>query len=90
LPIGGGGPFIDAVDEGRGAIFTPVFRRFAIEGTNVGVVAEFCGKGLPPGDGAFGAALVGGLGAAMLGGFGAEIEDSGSEVYEEARFAVTY
>lgn len=61
-------------------------RRFAIDGTNADVVAELCGVGLLPGS--CGAAAVGGLGAAQPGGFGAELlDDSGSDVYEESRFA---
>jgi hypothetical protein len=85
LPIGGGGPFIEADDTGRSAL-SPVFLKFAIEGTKADVVAELWGPGLFPGR--LGAAAVGGLGAAMVGGLGSELrDDSGSDVYEESRFA---
>jgi hypothetical protein len=85
LPIGGGGPFIEAVDIGRSTL-TPVFLKFAIEGTNADVVAELWGPGLFPGR--LGAAPVGGFGAAIGGGLGAELrDDSGSDVYNESRFA---
>jgi len=73
FPIGGGGPFIEAEDIGLWALFAPVFRRFAIEGTKAGGPGALC-AGL-------GGAAVGGLGAAIAGGFGAELrDDSGSEV----------
>lgn len=39
MPIGGGGPFIDAEDAGLGLVFPAVLRRFATEGTNMDVVA---------------------------------------------------
>lgn len=39
MPIGGGGPFIEADDIGRSA-FIPVFLKFAIDGTKADVVAE--------------------------------------------------
>jgi hypothetical protein len=79
LPIGGGGPFIEAEDAGLGLIFPAVLRRFATEGINADVVAELWASGLP--GGSLGAAPVGGLGAAITGGFGAEPrEDSGSDV----------
>ncbi len=85
MPIGGGGPFVEAEDIGRSAP-RPVFLKFAIEGTKADVDAELCGPGLFPGR--FGAAPEGGLGAAMAGGLGAEVrEDSGSDAYDESRFA---
>jgi hypothetical protein len=86
LPIGGGGPFIEAADIGLSPVFPAVFRRFATEGIKADVVAAVCGSGLVAGS--FGAAPGGGLGAASLGGFGAELrDDSGSEAYEDSRFA---
>lgn len=75
FPIGGGGPFIDAEDAGLWALESPpVFRKFAIDGTDAGELTPFCGAGLGGGpDG-------GGLGAAIVGGLGAELlDDSGSE-----------
>lgn len=82
FPIGGGGPFIEAEDDGLGTVGPPVFLRLAIEGTKDGALAPFCVPGL-------GGAAVGGLGAAIAGGRGAELmEDSGSDVYDESRFAV--
>lgn len=87
MPIGGGGLFIDAEDAGRGAVAPSVLRRFATEGTNIDVGVELWPSGLP--GGSLGAAAVGGLGAAITGGFGAEPrDDSGSDVYDESRFAV--
>ena len=71
--IGGGGPFIDAELMGLCKLIPPVFRRFAIEGKDVGP-DPFCEPGI-------GGAAVGGLGAAMGGGLGAELmEVSGSDV----------
>lgn len=40
LPIGGGGPFIEAEDIGLCTLFPAVFLRLAIEGTKAEVVAE--------------------------------------------------
>lgn len=77
LPMGGGGPFIDAEEFGLGAAFPPVLRKFAIEGVKAkGLVGPFW----LPGNGG---AAAGGLGAAIEGGFGAEPrDDSGSDVEE--------
>lgn len=84
MPIGGGGPLSEVEDAGLEIEGPPVFRKFATEGANAGVVAVVGGGGLTDGKG--GAAFVGGLGAAILGGFGAE--NSGSDVNDESRFAV--
>lgn len=85
MPIGGGGPFVEADDKGR-SVFPAVFLKFAIEGTKADVVAELEGTGLL--SGGLGAMPVGGFGAAMAGGLGAELrDDSGSDVYDESRFA---
>lgn len=76
LPIGGGGPFMDADELGRGTVLG-VFRRLAIDGT--------VGTERP---GTVGAAPGGGLGAD--GGLGAVdlLEaDSESEMYEELESA---
>lgn len=78
LPIGGGAGFIEADEPGRGAV---VLLRFAIEG--------WTGKDGTARPGIAGAAPGGGLGAEKVGGFGAEDRvDSGSDRYEESRFAV--
>ena len=85
MPIGGGGPFTEADDTGLSTT-SPVFLKFAIDGTKADVVAELCGPGLAPGR--LGAAPDGGVGAAIVGGFDAEFrEDSGSDVYDDSRFA---
>lgn len=77
FPIGGGGPFMEADDMGRGAP-GPVFLRLASDGMKADVLAEVGTSGRPPG--ILGAAAVGGLGAAIPGGFGVGRDDSGSEV----------
>ena len=85
MPTGGGGPFIEAKDVGRSPL-SPVFLRFAIDGTKLDVVAELCAPGLFIGR--LGAAAEGGFGAAIAGGTGAELrDDSGSDVYDDSRFA---
>jgi hypothetical protein len=82
LPIGGGGPFIEADDVGLGALIPPVFLRFAIDGNDEGP-EPFWGVGLG------GAAVFGGFGAAIIGGLGAElVDDSGSDVYDDSRLAI--
>lgn len=84
--MGGGGPLEDAADIGLEGGFAAVFRRFPTDGTTIEVVAALYGLGLETGKGG---AMVGGLGAAPPGGFGTELlDDSGSDVYEESRFAV--
>lgn len=78
LPIGGGAGFMEADEPGRGAT---VLFRFAIEG--------WTGRDGTARPGIAGAAPGGGLGAEKVGGFGAEDRvDSGSDRYEESRFAV--
>lgn len=80
FPIGGGGPFVEADDIGRGALLVAVFLRFAMEGTDGGAAGGGVGTARP---GTAGAAPGGGLGAP--GGFGAPpLEDSGSERYDES------
>jgi hypothetical protein len=59
------------------------FRRFATDGIAGAVLLGNCGIGL------VGAAPVGSGGAAIEGAFGTDgLEDSGSEEYEESRFAI--
>lgn len=83
FPIGGGGPFSEAEELGRGTAFR-FFRRAATEGREGAVAAGCCGAGL-------GGKPVGGFGAAIAGGLGAELlEDSGSDVYEDSRLAVSH
>jgi hypothetical protein len=89
FPIGGGGPFIDAIEDdesGLGRSAPDVFRRWAMEACRLGVLAAPGTDGRP---GMAGAAPMGGLGAVMVGGFGADLDDgSGSERYVASRFAV--
>lgn len=83
FPIGGGGPFSEAVEFGRD-IGIRFFRRFATDGIAGAVFAGICGvgrEGATPG-GSGGAAFVGGLATDGL-------EVSGSDEYEDSRFAVT-
>jgi hypothetical protein len=91
LPIGGGIPrYADADDAGLWFAFKGVLRRFASGGMTAGVLEAFAGAGRGIG-GTAGAGAVGGLGIIILGGLGAELRDvSGSDVYNESRFAKAY
>lgn len=81
FPIGGGGPFVDAEDMGLGASALAVFLRLANDGWK---------EDAPGRPGIDGAAAVGGRGADTVGGLGTLLEDtSGSDRYEESRFAIT-
>jgi hypothetical protein len=70
LPIGGGGPFIEADEKGRGFPLFAVFLRFAIDGWKVGVLAALAALGRP---GIAGAAPGGRFGADIAGGFGTDL-----------------
>jgi hypothetical protein len=71
-------------------VFKGVLRRPNTGRTTAGMLEEFTGAGRGAG-GIDGAAAVGGLGAVVLGGLGAELcEDSGSDVYDESRFATIW
>ena len=77
MPIGGGGPFIEADEKGRGRSLFAVFLKFAIDGWKVGVLAALAALGRP---GIEGAAPGGGFGADIAGGFGTDLwDDSGSD-----------
>ncbi|KUI60405.1 hypothetical protein VP1G_11173 [Cytospora mali] len=81
FPTGGGGPFTEADECGRGTSLCPVFLRLAIDGW-------FAKPGIVGRPGIAGAAPGGGLGAEAVGGFGAEDrDDSGSDKYDASRFA---
>lgn len=83
LPIGGGGPFIDAEEPGRGRSLG-VLRKLAMDGGRAGAALGGGRGGLP---GGAGAAPPGGFGAPNVGGFGAEDDRtllSGSDRYDES------
>ena len=86
FPTGGGGPLfgkLGAEDSGLGTVVRARLRRFGWDGWNVGVL------GLPGSDGRpgiEGAMPGGGLGAPKRGGWGTDL-DSGSDRYDESRFA---
>lgn len=79
--MGGGGPFVDAEDAGLCGRFT-VFLRLATEELKLGALSLFGAPGR-------GGAAAGGLGADDVGGLGAEelLDDSGSDVEDDSRFA---
>jgi len=73
LPIGGGGPFSEALEFGRD-VGIRFFRRFATDGILGAVFAGIDGVGL------VGATPGGSGGAAFVGALGIEgLEDSGSD-----------
>ena len=89
LPTGGGGlpllkDIIEAEDTGRGASPPAVLRKFAIDGWKVGPP---WGGGRGGRSGMAGAPPGGGFGAEKDGIRGAELADSGSDRYDESRFA---
>lgn len=85
LPIGGGGPFMEAVDMGRGPSLRPVLRRLAGDGRmeEEGAAGAW-GTGRP---GMEGAAPTGGRGGAN-GGFGADA--AGSSVLYDALWSALW